>query len=162
MLVVLGGLVVDSGIRCILLHRLDAVDGTGLRLVALTGGDHLAVGGLKPERNSPALFLKISNLPAIVHPFGVVMCWLETIDMSGTLLVFGAGTDHLGARRYRPHMSNSAHWAASAGNKFREVGRTTENPTTKLLAEGLTHLSEAVRELHQELERSTSQVRNHG
>jgi hypothetical protein len=48
-------------------------------------------------------------------------------------------------------MSNSASWAVSAGNKFREVARTTENPTTKLLAEGLTHLSEAVRELHQEL-----------
>ena len=32
-------------------------------------------------------------------------------------------------------------------NKFREVARTTENPTTKLLAEGLTHLSEAIREL---------------
>jgi hypothetical protein len=48
-------------------------------------------------------------------------------------------------------MGNSASWAASAGNKFREVGRKTENPTTKLLAEGLTHLSEAVRELHQEL-----------
>jgi hypothetical protein len=48
-------------------------------------------------------------------------------------------------------MSNAAHWAVSAGNKFREVARTTENPTTKLLAEGLTHLSEAVRELHQDL-----------
>jgi hypothetical protein len=48
-------------------------------------------------------------------------------------------------------MSSSSAWAVSAGNKFREVARTTENPTTKLLAEGLTHLSEAVRELHQEL-----------
>jgi hypothetical protein len=44
-------------------------------------------------------------------------------------------------------MSNAAHWAVSAGNKFREVARTTENPTTKMLAEGLTHLAEAVREL---------------
>jgi hypothetical protein len=44
-------------------------------------------------------------------------------------------------------MSNAAHWAVSAGNKFREVARTTENPTTKLLAEGLTHLAEAIREL---------------
>lgn len=50
-----------------------------------------------------------------------------------------------------PPMSNAAQWAASAGNKFREVQRSTRNPTTKLLAEGLTHLSEAVRELHQEL-----------
>jgi translation initiation factor 2B subunit (eIF-2B alpha/beta/delta family) len=48
-------------------------------------------------------------------------------------------------------MSNAASWAVSAANKFREVARTTENPTTKLLADGLTHLSEAVRELHQEL-----------
>ena len=59
-------------------------------------------------------------------------------------------------------MSNSAHSAASAGNKLREVARTTENPTTKLLAEGLTHLSEAVIELRQELARSTSQLRSHG
>ena len=48
-------------------------------------------------------------------------------------------------------MSNAAHWAVSAANKFGEVARTTENPTTKLLAEGLTHLTEAIRELHREL-----------
>jgi hypothetical protein len=47
-------------------------------------------------------------------------------------------------------MSNAASWAVSAANKFREVARTTQNPTTKALAEGLMHLSEAVRELHQE------------
>jgi len=45
-------------------------------------------------------------------------------------------------------MSNAAQWATSASVKFREVARTTENPTTKLLAEGLTH-AEAVRELDQ-------------
>jgi hypothetical protein len=33
-------------------------------------------------------------------------------------------------------MSNAAQWAISAANKFREVSRTTENPFTKLLAEG--------------------------
>jgi hypothetical protein len=44
-------------------------------------------------------------------------------------------------------MSNAASWAISAGNKFREVARTTENPTTRLLAEGLSHLAEAIREL---------------
>jgi hypothetical protein len=44
-------------------------------------------------------------------------------------------------------MSNAAQWAISAANKFREVERTTENPTTKLLAEGLTNLAEAIREL---------------
>jgi flagellar biosynthesis/type III secretory pathway ATPase len=43
--------------------------------------------------------------------------------------------------------TNAAQWAMSAANKFREVDRTTENPTTKLLAEGLTHLAEAIREL---------------
>jgi hypothetical protein len=42
---------------------------------------------------------------------------------------------------------NSAQWATSAANKFREVARTTENPATKQLAEGLTHLAEAIREL---------------
>jgi hypothetical protein len=26
---------------------------------------------------------------------------------------------------------NAAHWAVSAGNRFREVAKTTENPTTK-------------------------------
>jgi hypothetical protein len=44
-------------------------------------------------------------------------------------------------------MSNAASWAATAGNKFREVSRSTENPSTRLLAEGLTALAEAVREL---------------
>jgi hypothetical protein len=48
-------------------------------------------------------------------------------------------------------MGNAASWAVSAANKFREAARTSENPTTKQLAEGLTHLSEAVRGLHQEL-----------
>jgi len=48
-------------------------------------------------------------------------------------------------------MSNAASWAISAANKFREVTRSTENPTTKLLAEGLTYLSEAVRDLQQEI-----------
>ena len=42
---------------------------------------------------------------------------------------------------------NSAQWATSAANKFREVARSTENPGTKALAEGLTHLSEAIRAL---------------
>jgi hypothetical protein len=59
-------------------------------------------------------------------------------------------------------MSNAAHWAVSAGNKFREVARTSESPTTKLLAEGLTHLSEAVRELHQELEHLKNRVKTLG
>lgn len=56
-------------------------------------------------------------------------------------------------------MSNSATWAVSAGNKFREVARTSENPTTVALAEGLTHLSEAVRELHQELGSIEAQIK---
>jgi hypothetical protein len=45
---------------------------------------------------------------------------------------------------------NSAQWATSAANKFRDVARTTENPNTKLLAEGLTHLAEAIRALEPE------------
>jgi hypothetical protein len=46
-------------------------------------------------------------------------------------------------------MGNSAQWATSAANSFREVARTTDNATTKLLAEGLAHLAEGVRELDQ-------------
>jgi hypothetical protein len=49
-------------------------------------------------------------------------------------------------------MSNAASWATTAGNKFREVSRSSENPTTKLLAEGLTALAEAVRELVGDIE----------
>jgi hypothetical protein len=45
-------------------------------------------------------------------------------------------------------MSNAAPWAATA----REVARSTENRTTKLLAEGLTALTEALRELDAKLE----------
>jgi hypothetical protein len=49
--------------------------------------------------------------------------------------------------------------AVSAANKFREVARATENPTTTMLAEGLTHLAEAVRELHQEVASIESRVK---
>ena len=52
-----------------------------------------------------------------------------------------------------PLMSNAAPWATTTGNKFREVARYTDNPTTKLLAEGLTALAEAVRELDAKLEK---------
>jgi hypothetical protein len=57
-------------------------------------------------------------------------------------------------------MSNAASWAATAGNKFREVSRSTENSTTKLLAEGLTALTEALRELDAKLEKVEQQVRS--
>jgi hypothetical protein len=50
-------------------------------------------------------------------------------------------------------MSNASPWASTAGNKFRDVARTTDNPTTKLLAEGLTALTEALRELDGKLEK---------
>jgi hypothetical protein len=56
-------------------------------------------------------------------------------------------------------MSNAAPWASTAGNKFREVARSTENPTTKLLAEGLTALAEAIRDLDDKLEKVGQQVR---
>jgi hypothetical protein len=55
-------------------------------------------------------------------------------------------------------MSNAAPWAVTAGNKFREVVRTTDNPTTKLLAEGLTSLTEALRELDDKLEKVERQL----
>ena len=57
-------------------------------------------------------------------------------------------------------MSNAAPWAATAGNKFREVTRSTENPATKALAEGLTALSEALRELDAKLEKMERQMRS--
>ena len=57
-------------------------------------------------------------------------------------------------------MSNAAPWAATAGNKFREAARSTEHPTTKLLAEGLTALTEAIRELDDKLEKVEQQVRS--
>jgi hypothetical protein len=43
--------------------------------------------------------------------------------------------------------SDAAIWATGAANTLREVSRTTENPTTKILAEGLTQLAEATRAL---------------
>jgi hypothetical protein len=43
---------------------------------------------------------------------------------------------------------------------FREVSRSTENPTTKLLAEGLTALAEAVRELDHEVGNIQEQMRS--
>jgi hypothetical protein len=53
-------------------------------------------------------------------------------------------------------MSNAAPWASTAGNKFREVARSTENGTTNILAEGLTALTNALRELDASSRRSTS------
>ena len=48
----------------------------------------------------------------------------------------------------------------TAGNKFREVARTTENPMTKLLAEGLTPPTDALRELDAKLESVEQHVRS--
>jgi hypothetical protein len=48
-------------------------------------------------------------------------------------------------------MSTAPAWAASAGNKFRQVTRESTNPTTVALAEGLVALAEAIRDLDQEL-----------
>lgn len=57
-------------------------------------------------------------------------------------------------------MSNAAAWASAAGNKFREIARNTDDPTTKLLAEGLTHLAEGVRELDQQIEALRRELRD--
>ena len=57
-------------------------------------------------------------------------------------------------------MNNSAaQWAVSAANQFRNVGRTTSNETTKMLAEGLTALAEAIRELDETLDNLQSGVK---
>jgi hypothetical protein len=65
-----------------------------------------------------------------------------------------------GAHHYVPAMSSAAPWASTAGNKFREAARSTENPTTKLLAEGLTALAEALRGLDAKLEKVEQHVRS--
>lgn len=57
-----------------------------------------------------------------------------------------------------PSMSNAAVWSTGAANKFREVARSTEDPTSKLLAEGLTALSEAIRELDARIEQLGKQL----
>jgi hypothetical protein len=44
-------------------------------------------------------------------------------------------------------MRTAAEWAAGAENKFRQAARESTNPTTVLLAEGLTALAEAIRSL---------------
>ncbi|MDT5094368.1 MAG: hypothetical protein QOH60_3731 [Mycobacterium sp.] len=55
-------------------------------------------------------------------------------------------------------MGDAAVWASTASNKFREVQRTSTNPTTKLLAEGLEALAAAVRELDQQLEKRQKHI----
>lgn len=70
----------------------------------------------------------------------------------------GQRATRVGGRRYPAAVSNSSQWATGAANKFREVERTTENPTTKLLAQGLMQLAEAVRDLGAELERVEKRI----
>jgi hypothetical protein len=55
-------------------------------------------------------------------------------------------------------MSNAAPWASTAGNKFREAARKSENPTTKLLVGGLAALTEALRGLDAHLGRVEQQA----
>jgi hypothetical protein len=57
-------------------------------------------------------------------------------------------------------MSNAASWAGTAGNKFRQAARASDDPTTKLLAEGLPALADTVRELADELGTVRRQVRS--
>jgi hypothetical protein len=71
------------------------------------------------------------------------------------------GSPHrVGARRYVAAMSNAAPWASTASNKFRQVARESTNSSTKLLAEGLTPLAEAMRELDSKLESIERQMRS--
>jgi hypothetical protein len=55
-------------------------------------------------------------------------------------------------------MSNAAAWAGTAGNKFRQAARESTNPTTVLIAEGLTALAEAIRELDLQVEKGRREV----
>ena len=48
-------------------------------------------------------------------------------------------------------MGNAASWAATAGNKFRQASKASDDPALAHLAEGLTALAEAVRELDHDL-----------
>jgi hypothetical protein len=42
-------------------------------------------------------------------------------------------------------MSNAAAWAGTAGNKFRQAAKASNDPATTLIAEGLTALAKAIR-----------------
>jgi len=56
-----------------------------------------------------------------------------------------------------PLMGNAAHWASTAGNKFRDVARTTDNPTTKVCRRNdSTHRS------HQELDTRLEKIEKRG
>jgi hypothetical protein len=55
-------------------------------------------------------------------------------------------------------MSNAAAWAGTASNKFRQAARESTNPTTVLIAEGLTALAEAIRELDLQVEKGRREV----
>jgi hypothetical protein len=50
-------------------------------------------------------------------------------------------------------------WAGTAANKFRQAAKASDDPATTLIAEGLTALAEAVRDLGQEQENLKQQVR---
>jgi hypothetical protein len=66
------GEVDHRGAGCVRLHRLNALLGTRLRLISLTGSDDFAIGRLEGKRNLPAWSLLISNLAAMVTRFPVV------------------------------------------------------------------------------------------
>lgn len=57
-----------------------------------------------------------------------------------------------------PAVSNAASWAATAENKFRQAARDSTNATTVLIAEGLTALAEAIRELDLQMENGRREV----
>jgi hypothetical protein len=59
-----------------------------------------------------------------------------------------------------PATCNAAPSATTAGHRFREATRTTENPTIKLLDNGLIAAAEALQELDAKLEKADQQVRS--
>jgi hypothetical protein len=49
-------------------------------------------------------------------------------------------------------MSNAAMWAGTAGNKFRQAARASDDPVIMLLAERLTALAEAIGDRDHEID----------
>jgi hypothetical protein len=93
--------------------------------------------------SDPRIFTEVDQL---VDGFDKFSATSQTTPGAAARTMLSATADMVTAHEQRSALGRTA------GNKFREVARTTENPTTKLLAEGLTHLAEGVRELDHQVE----------